>query len=191
MNSQPGMMVSDDRGVPTGIKILFVVLADLFAAGWLFTIYDSAALSLGQSYYLADTPLIGVIFDRPSLEEATGATVIAFMLAVLTEGSCITFWCAAMNHNLFDRMQPFHENKQEYIRKVLIWAAYILSICIEFYFLTVRIDSSVASAGGPIPSINAPTATWELWGMSLIILFSNVLLGVWNASVLATIKEGR
>jgi hypothetical protein len=191
MNSQAGYMVPEEGGVPNGVKLLGVVLADLFALGWLFTIFDNAALSLGQGYYLADTPLIGVIFDRPGLEETTGATVIAFMLAAFTQGSCIVFWHSAMNNNILDKIEPYHANKQKFIGKVLIWAAYLLSICIELYFLTVRIQSNTASVGGVIPSLNNQTENWELWMMSGIIIFINVLLGVANAHVIATMKEGQ
>ncbi len=190
MNYQNDYAVEDD-GPPIGVRVALVVVLDAFVFLGHFVLYDMSFPDFGQSHFLADAPLVGLIFDRPGWEDATVSTLLAFMLSGYTVGASMVFWNHALNTNFLDDKDGYYADKRKYLMKIIIKSAYIGSILVEGFFLIVRVATNNKNINSPIPLPNAGTETWELWLVAIVVVFVNLLIGVFTARVLGAIKEKR
>lgn len=178
-----------DEGPPTWVKAAVAIILKTFAFWGHFVLYEMSFPDFGQSNFLVDAPLVGLIFDSPGWEDATVSTLLAFMLSGYTVGASVIFWNHALNTNFLDDNDGYYADKRKYLMKNIIKAAYIGSILVEVFFLVVRVAANNKNINSPIPLPNAGTEIWELWLVAIVVVFVNLLIGVFTARVLGEIKE--
>jgi hypothetical protein len=135
---------------------------------------------LGKYEYLADMPLVGVLFQNPAFDEVTISASISMVLAIGVTTICHMFWEYFTKHDLTVNVEWVLSIPKEKMRFYVLCTLYILSIGAEIVALSARLqqnDIAITSVLMKDPGMGF----FATAALSLLLVAGNAGVGYLNA----------